>query len=75
MIRRCACVVGRLAGACGVVAAWRHTFKRIAARAGIERRIRFGFCGHTSSDEGDRYETPSVEDLAVEGRKFPRFEV
>jgi hypothetical protein len=42
--------------------AWRHTFKRIAARAGIERRIRFGFC-----DEGDRYETPSVEDLAVEG--------
>jgi integrase len=55
--------------------AWRHTFKRIAARAGIERRIRFGFCGHTSSDEGDRYETPSVEDLAVEGRKFPRFEV
>ena len=55
--------------------AWRHTFKRIAARAGIERRIRFGFCGHTSSDEGDRYETPSVEDLAVEGRKFPRYEI
>jgi integrase len=53
--------------------AWRHTFKRIAARAGVERRIRFGFCGHTSSDEGDRYETPSVEDLAVEGRKFPRY--
>jgi integrase len=55
--------------------AWRHTFKRIAARARIERRIRFGFCGHTSSDEGDRYETPSVEDLAVEGRKFPRYEI
>ena len=55
--------------------AWRHTFKRRAARAGIERRIRFGFCGHTSKDEGDRYETPSVEDLAVEGRKFPRYEV
>ena len=53
--------------------AWRHTFKRIAARAGIERRIRFGFCGHTSSDEGDRYETPSVEDLVIEGRKFPRY--
>jgi integrase len=55
--------------------AWRHTFKRIAARAGIERRIRFGFCGHTSKDEGDRYETPTVEDLAAEGRKFPRFEI
>jgi integrase len=55
--------------------AWRHTFKRRAARAGIERRIRFGFCGHTSEDEGDAYETPSVEDLAVEGQKFPRYEL
>jgi integrase len=53
--------------------AWRHTFKRIAARAGIERRIRFAFCGHVSGDEGDRYETPSVEDMAVEGRRFPRY--
>jgi hypothetical protein len=49
--------------------AWRHTFKRIGARAGIERRIRFAMCGHISTDEGDRYETPSVEDMAVEGRK------
>jgi integrase len=55
--------------------AWRHTYKRRAARAGIERRIRFAMCGHVSGDEGDRYETPSVEDLAVEGRKFPRYEV
>ena len=54
---------------------WRHTYKRRAARAGIESRIRFAMCGHVSGDEGDRYETPSVEDLAVEGRKFPRFEV
>jgi integrase len=53
--------------------AWRHTYKRRAARAGIERRIRFAMCGHVSGDEGDRYETPSVEDMAVEGRKFPRF--
>jgi hypothetical protein len=52
-----------------------HTFKRRAARAGIERRIRFGFCGHTSKDEGDQYETPNVEDLAVEDRKFPRYEI
>jgi integrase len=26
--------------------AWRHTFKRRAARAGIEPRIRDGICGH-----------------------------
>jgi integrase len=55
--------------------AWRHTYKRRAARSGIERRVRFAMCGHTSTDEGDRYETPSVEDMAVEGRKFPRYEV
>jgi hypothetical protein len=54
---------------------WRHTYKRRAARSGIERRVRFAMRGHTSTDEGDRYETPSVEDMAVEGRKFPRYEV
>jgi integrase len=40
--------------------AWRHTYKRRAARSGIERRVRFAMCGHTPTDEGDRYETPSV---------------
>ncbi len=55
--------------------AWRHTFKRRAARAGIERRIRFGMCGHSSKEEGDNYETPTVEDLAAEIGKFPRYEI
>ena len=55
--------------------AWRHTFKRRAARAGIERRIRFGMCGHSSKEEGDNYETPTVEDLAAEIGKLPRYEV
>ena len=50
--------------------AWRHTYKRRAARAGIERRIRFAMCGHTSKEEGDAYETPSVEDLAT-GAEVP----
>jgi integrase len=53
--------------------AWRHTFKRRAARAGIEKRIRFGMCGHSSRDVGDDYETPTVEDLAVEMKRFPRY--
>ncbi|BCB20064.1 tyrosine-type recombinase/integrase [Bosea sp. ANAM02] len=53
--------------------AWRHTFKRQAARAKIERRIRFGMCGHSSSDVGDDYETPTVEDLAAEMKRFPRY--
>jgi integrase len=55
--------------------AWRHTFKRKAARAKIERRIRFAFCGHESSDVGDEYETPTVEDLAEELKRFPRYEL
>lgn len=55
--------------------AWRHTFKRRAARAGIERRIRFAMCGHASNDVGDEYETPTVADLAAEMIRFPRYEV
>lgn len=54
--------------------AWRHTFKRKAARAGLERRIRFAFCGHESSDVGDLYETPSVDDLAEALKVFPRYD-
>lgn len=53
--------------------AWRQTFKRRAARAKIERRIRFAFCGHSSDDVGDDYETPTVEDLADELKAYPRF--
>lgn len=53
--------------------AWRHTFKRRAARAKIERRIRFAFCGHASDDVGDDYETPTVEDMAEELKAFPMY--
>lgn len=55
--------------------AWRHTFKRRAARAKIEKRIRFAFCGHSSDDVGDGYETPTVEDMAEELKLFPRYAV
>jgi hypothetical protein len=30
--------------------------------------------GHVSKDQGDQYETPTFENLAVEMRKFPRYE-
>jgi integrase len=55
--------------------AWRHTFKRRAARAGIERRFRFAMCGHASKEEGDGYEPPTLEDLAAEIHKLLRYEV
>jgi hypothetical protein len=32
-------------------------------------------CGHASKEEGDGYETPTLEDLAAEIRKLPRYEV
>ncbi|MBW9090036.1 hypothetical protein JNB91_19695 [Rhizobium wenxiniae] len=53
--------------------AWRHTFKRQAARVNMEKRFRFAFCGHESDDVGDIYETPTLEDMAEELKKFPRY--
>jgi integrase len=55
--------------------AWRHTFKRRAARAKIEAVIRDAICGHSTKDVGDHYETPTVEDMANALRSFPRYEV
>ena len=54
---------------------WRHTFKRRAARAGIEPRIRNGMCGHAPHSVADEYETPSTADLIVAMKKFPRYEL
>ncbi len=55
--------------------AWRHTFKRRAARVGMEKRFRFAFCGHETDEIGDIYETPTIEDMAEELKKFPRYEL
>ena len=55
--------------------AWRHTFKRRAARAGIEPRIRDGICGHAPRTVAEAYELPTVEDMAVAMQKFPRWKV
>ena len=54
---------------------WRHTFKRRAARAKIEQRLRDAFCGHSSGNVGSIYERPSVEDLAEAIKDFPRYPV
>jgi integrase len=55
--------------------AWRHTFKRRAARAKIEKGIRDAICGHAPKAVGDEYETPTVDDMAAALRQFPRYEV
>jgi hypothetical protein len=54
---------------------WRHIFKRRAARAGIEPRIRDAMCGHAPKVVGDEYETPETADLIEAMKKFPRYEV
>ena len=53
---------------------WRHTFKRRAARAGIEPRIRDAMCGHAPKVVGDEYEMPDIEDLIEAMKAFPRYE-
>ena len=53
--------------------AWRHTFKRRAARAGIERHVRDAICGHKLRDVSDKYEAPTVEDMATALKAFPRY--
>jgi integrase len=53
--------------------AWRHTFKRWAARAGIDAGIRDAICGHSPRTVADKYETPTLEDMAEALRKFPRY--
>lgn len=53
--------------------AWRHTFKRHAARAGLEPRIRDAICGHREASVGALYETPTIEDLAKAIVQFPKY--
>jgi integrase len=55
--------------------AWRHTFRTRASRAGIEKRIRDEICGHAPGTVADKYEHPTVEDMAVALKRFPRYEV
>jgi integrase len=54
---------------------WRHSFKRRAARANIEPRIRDAVCGHAPRTQAERYELPTVEDIAGALITFPRWEV
>src|SRR6516225_8263457 len=43
--------------------AWRHTFKRRAARAKIEPTVRDAICGHSPRTVADQYETPTLGDM------------
>ena len=48
----------------------------MVAEADIEvGELRNAFCGQSSSDVGDQYETPTLEDVAAEVGRFPRYEL
>jgi integrase len=54
---------------------WRHTFKGLAARAGIEAGVRDAICGHSPRTVADEYEMPTLEDMATALKKFLRYTV
>jgi integrase len=55
--------------------AWRHTFKQIAQRSGIEGRVHDVITGHAAKTTAEEYSRATVEDLAAALKKFPRYVV
>jgi integrase len=53
--------------------AWRHTFKRIADRAGITQRTSDYITGHAPKSDGAGYGAPTLDDMAEALKKFPRY--
>jgi integrase len=53
--------------------AWRHTFKQIADRAGINERMSDYITGHSHKTVGGRYGAPTLGDMAAALGKFPRY--
>ena len=53
--------------------AWRHTWKTIAARAGISDSLSDVITGHASLTVAGRYLHPTASDMAAALRKFPRY--
>ncbi|WP_409192379.1 tyrosine-type recombinase/integrase [Bradyrhizobium sp. RDM4] len=55
--------------------AWRHTFKAMAARVGIDERYSDAITGHSPPTTGRAYTKPLPEDLAEALKKFPRYKL
>ena len=53
--------------------AWRHTFKRIADRAGITERMSNSITGHAHKNVGASYGAPTLDDMAEAMKRFPRY--
>jgi integrase len=55
--------------------AWRHLFKTIARRAGIEEGVRDAICGHSPRFTARGYEHVTTGDMAEAIKLFPRYTV
>lgn len=55
--------------------AWRHTWKALALRAGIDERYSDAITGHAPVTTGRAYTNPLPEDLAEAIKKFPRYKL
>jgi integrase len=54
---------------------WRHTFRQVASRHDIPERMIDFICGWTQANVGRDYGPPTLEDMAMALRKFPRYEM
>ena len=54
---------------------WKHSFKTIGLGAGIEERIRDAITDHKVASVGRKYETPSIQMMAVALESFPRYRI
>jgi integrase len=55
--------------------AWRHSFKQIAQRSGIDPRVHDVITGHAANTTAEEYSKATVEDMAAALKKFPRYEI
>jgi integrase len=54
---------------------WRHSFKQIAQRSGIDPRVHDVITGHAAKTIAEEYGKATVDDMAAALRKFPRYEI
>jgi integrase len=54
--------------------AWRHRFKQIGRRAGLDDNMLDYICGHAPATVGRSYGEPTLRDMATEIERFPRYD-
>jgi hypothetical protein len=55
--------------------AWRHTFKQIGHRHGIQEHVLDAIVGHAPVSVGRGYGEPTLRDKADALKKFPRYDL